>query len=397
MTTPALLLCDDDPEIWALVSRIAEGDDIQTTVTSNFGEFTAAYSSAVDIIMLDLQLPGVDGIEIIRHLARCGCRAGIIVASAVDERLVAAARRLVSAQGLRLLGSLRKPFSPDALRELLREGTRRSRPDPAQMQAAAPSAGIGEVIEDEFIVLFQPKIDFATLRCESVEALVRWQHPELGMLGPESFVPLAERSGNIGKITDVVVDKALAAAESWRDGGLPLSVAINVSSQHLESLDLPDRLARLVARHDLKTEDVLLEVTETWVGHDTVAALDTLTRFRLKGFGLSIDDFGTGYSTLKKLSRIPFSELKLDQSFVHMAPFNTEAHAILRSSTELAHELGMRVVAEGVESHREWAILDDLDCDAAQGYLIAAPMPRDEIPGWVRRWHRHPRDDLGAC
>ncbi len=391
---PQLLVCDDDPDVSALVSTVAAEAGFDTVLTANFGEFMSAYSPQASVIMLDLQLPGVDGIEIVRFLARAACRADIIMTSSSDPRVLGAATRLVSAQGLSLLGSLVKPFGPDALRALLAGKARLPDRPSTTDTGSMPALGMTDMSGDEFIVRFQPKIEIATLECRGVEALVRWQHPKLGLIGPESFIPLAERTGHIRKVTNVVVARALDHAAEWLEAGLDISVAINVSSRHLEHLDIPDRLAALVAARGLSPDRLLLEITETWMSQDAVAALDTLTRFRLKGFGLAIDDFGTGYSTLKQLSVIPFSELKLDKSFIHMAPVDAEARAILKSSVALGHELGMKVVAEGVETREEWDLVRTVGCDAAQGFLIAEAMPGEAVAEWVDRWRQQPDDAL---
>lgn len=190
----------------------------------------------------------------------------------------------------------------------------------------------------------------------------------------------------INAVTYAVMEKAFAQCADWLTGGLDLKVSINVSTRSLTDLELPDKIIELSQRHGISSDQIVLEITESWLSKDQVAALDILTRLRIKGFDLSIDDYGTGYSTMQQLKEIPFSELKLDRSFVTDAGTNPDARAIVESSIKLGHELNLRVVAEGVASQADWDLVCQLKCDEGQGFFIARPMPGRDMPNWLDRW-----------
>ncbi|NNF16704.1 MAG: EAL domain-containing protein, partial [Gammaproteobacteria bacterium] len=221
----------------------------------------------------------------------------------------------------------------------------------------------------------------------SVEALVRWQHPDYGLLPPASFVGLAEKTGLISPLTEAVVEKSFEHAAVWHNDGIPLKVAINVSGASLADLTLPDKLTGTANKFSLAPENIVVEITESWVAKNSIDALDILTRLRMKGFSLSIDDFGTGYSTMLKLKQIPFSELKLDQSIIRGAATDEESRAIVETSIELGHRLGLHLVAEGVEKQDDWDLISELGCNEGQGFFIARPMKPLDLPDWLQRWN----------
>jgi EAL domain-containing protein (putative c-di-GMP-specific phosphodiesterase class I) len=207
------------------------------------------------------------------------------------------------------------------------------------------------------------------------------------VLEPRAFLALAEASGLIDRLTRTVLLKALAQASGWLADGLDLQVAVNVSPLLFGNLSLPDTFAELADRYEIPREHIVLEITENWISEDAVAALDILTRLRMLGFQLSMDDFGTGYSTMSQLNELPFNELKLDQRFTRNAARDREARAIVETSIDLGHKLGMRVVAEGIEKQADWDLISELGCDEGQGYFIARPMSGDQVPSWLGHWN----------
>jgi EAL domain-containing protein (putative c-di-GMP-specific phosphodiesterase class I) len=215
---------------------------------------------------------------------------------------------------------------------------------------------------------------------------VRWQHPEDGLVYPDQFIGIAEEHGMIDDLTHLVLAAALRQGGAWHAGGLPIQVAVNVSMDNLGALDLPDRIERDAAAAGMPLADLVLEVTESCLMKNPLASLDILTRLRLKNIGLSIDDFGTGHSSLAQLRDIPFTELKIDRSFVHGASRNPYMQAILEANLGLARQLGMKTVAEGVENEDDWHLLRACGCDVAQGYLVARPMAAADLPGWLEQW-----------
>ena len=229
---------------------------------------------------------------------------------------------------------------------------------------------------------FQPKIDIVSGRLAGVEALARWDHPALGAIEPATFVPMAERFGSIDALTDWVMDAALRQWCEWRDQGVTTNVAINISALSLRDVHFPDQLDRKCRVEGVPCERITIEVTEGATQH-VIRLLDTLTRFRIKGIGLSLDDFGTGYSSLLQLRQLPYTELKLDQCFVRDAAGSRESRLIIEAVIGLAHGLGLNATAEGVEDGDTLALLEALGCDQAQGYFISRPLKGAELLPWL--------------
>lgn len=234
----------------------------------------------------------------------------------------------------------------------------------------------------ELALHYQPKLDLRTGELAGVEALMRWQSPEFGPVGPDVFIPIAEGSGAIDSLTEWGLRSALWQWLSWRDQGLQLNIAFNISALTLRDVHFPDYLQRLCLLQGVPCEALTLEVTEGATQH-AVSLLDTLTRFRIKGMGLALDDFGTGYSSLLQLRQLPYTELKIDRCFIMDAATDPESAIIVKSVIDLAHGLGLTATAEGVEDERTLRLLVELGCDAVQGFLVAeAMMPADLAP-WM--------------
>jgi diguanylate cyclase (GGDEF)-like protein len=227
----------------------------------------------------------------------------------------------------------------------------------------------------ELRLAYQPKADLRTGRIVGVEALARWEHPELGVLEPAEFVPIAEQTGLVIALTSAVLDAALERVAAWRTLGHDLSIAVNLSARSFLDARLADEIPALLAAHGLEAGCLELEITESMLMHDPQRARETLERLAAIGVGLSVDDFGTGYSSLAHLKRLPVDTIKIDKSFVLDMAADEADEAIVRSTIELAHNLGLRVVAEGVESAEAWMRLAALGCDLAQGFHLARPLP----------------------
>jgi EAL domain-containing protein (putative c-di-GMP-specific phosphodiesterase class I) len=226
----------------------------------------------------------------------------------------------------------------------------------------------------------------STRRVVGAEALIRWLHPVYGVLAPAHFLAIAQDFGLLEEVTNLMLSHAFRSCAGWRRAGLEISISVNLPVACLTTSDLPQRLGQIAASEGLEPEQITFEVTEDgWLQHQAVART-LLTRLRLLGFGLSIDDFGTCYSNLQQLLQAPFNEMKIDQSFVRLAPDDAESAAAMMSSISLAHRLGLTVVAEGVETEIHWAMLAEAGCDLAQGYLIARPMPGEAFIGWSDAW-----------
>jgi diguanylate cyclase (GGDEF)-like protein len=233
------------------------------------------------------------------------------------------------------------------------------------------------------VVHYQPKADLATGAVTSVEALVRWQHPTRGLLAPGVFLPLADQHGMLARVTSRVLEIAAAQAVAWAGAGRPLRVAVNLAPANLLDARFPDEVAALLRRTGLDPGLLQLEITENTIMVDPVRVLDVVARLAELGLSFALDDFGTGYSSLAYLKRLPVRELKIDRSFVMDMDRSRDDAVIVRSTVDLARNLGLTVVAEGVETHETWERLAAFGCHAAQGFFLSRPLPADELEGWI--------------
>jgi EAL domain-containing protein (putative c-di-GMP-specific phosphodiesterase class I) len=244
--------------------------------------------------------------------------------------------------------------------------------------------------EDQIVVHYQPKIDLVTGDVTSVEALVRWDHPTEGLLYPAAFLPLAEEAGLMAAVTATVLDQALAQAACWQREGRTLAVAVNLPPATIVDAGLPDRVAELLARHEVPPERLKLEITEESLLDDRVRARHVLAQLRQIGVRIAIDDYGSGYSSLAYLRELPVDELKLDRSFIFPMADDARAAAIVRSTIELAHSLGLSIVAEGVEHAAAAEELTRYGCDSAQGFYYARALHPTELTWWLDTRHTAP-------
>lgn len=386
-----VLILDDDAAVGETIGFVAEAANMQArSVTEPDAFFRAVDEWQPTHIVLDLIMPKMDGVEIMRHLAARGCTARIIILSGVGSRVLDAARRTAAEKGLDIAGVLSKPITPRELQAFLGTSPERAKTIPVAAVAGIRKEDITEadlraaIDEHQFDVVYQPKIHCRSGKLAGFEALVRWRHPALGMVMPDSFIERAEQLDLIGAITEQILDQAL----HWMRGVDPrLSLSVNLSAKALADIGLADRLARLCRDAGIDPDRLILELTETTAMEDPVLALDLVMRLRMKGFHVSIDDVGTGYSSMAQLARLPFSEMKVDKSFVMTASASEESRTIISSIVELGHKLDLRVVAEGVEDEETLDFLHRAGCDYVQGFFIARPMPGDAVADWINRWH----------
>jgi EAL domain-containing protein (putative c-di-GMP-specific phosphodiesterase class I) len=235
---------------------------------------------------------------------------------------------------------------------------------------------------DELVLYYQPKISVTTGDLVGAEALVRWQHPKQGLILPDAFIPLAERTGLINPLTRHILNAAVAQARSWLEAGRPLPISVNLSARNLHDEHFSEVVAKALARHDLPARLLELEVTESAIMVDPDRARQTLEELSGLGVRLSLDDFGAGYTSLSQLTSIPISEIKIDRSFVMRMAEDPGSALIVSSVVELGHNLGLTLVAEGVENEHNLMELAGLGCDVAQGYHLSRPMPADAFDRW---------------
>ena len=238
---------------------------------------------------------------------------------------------------------------------------------------------------EELLLHYQPKLDIRTPARLQAEGLLRWQHPEFGMVSPGEFIPLAERTGSIQTLTAWVIEEGVRQLQAWRQSGQVVQLSLNISTEDLVDAELPTRVGRLLAHYQVPASQLIFEITESGVMLNPAVALQVLHGLREKGIGLSVDDFGTGYSSLAQLKRMPVQELKIDQSFIRELDDTSEDAVIVRSTIEMSHSLGLKVVAEGVELQRSLNLLDRWQCDSVQGYLISRPLTAQAFEAWMQR------------
>lgn len=332
-------------------------------------------SRAVDIALCDLNMPEMDGMEFLRHLGERHRGTAVILASSLDEKVLSSVGRMTEMHGIQLLGVIEKPIlSVNLKTHLLKFKT------PAVVvQSHQPiQFSLDEILEGiragQFVPYFQPKVDMKTGRIVGAEALARWQHPTHGVIGPHAFIPLLEKTENIDGLTYSILGKSASALRTFHDKGHLLSVSVNLSLVSLDDTSLADKITQTVRAAGIEPQYVVLEITESAAMTNVATALENLARLCMNGFALSIDDYGTGSSNLQQLTRIAFSELKIDQSFVKGFADNKALRIVVESSIDMAHKLMVKSVAEGVETQEDWNGLASVGCDTVQGYFIARPM-----------------------
>ncbi|WP_185964520.1 EAL domain-containing response regulator [Aliikangiella marina] len=379
-------IVDDDDLMLSQVSLILETLGIENSHLIESGEellLAIDSGSKFDLLIVDLNMPGIDGVEVIRGLAARNYAGALALFSGEDYRVLKTAECLAQAYELNVLGTLSKPVTPDQMGELL------SKYDPADSRYTRPLVKPvrGDVLQeavqkDRITPYFQPKLD-RNKKIASAEVLARWQDNNQLFIPPIAFIPVAEDTGIIQELTLSVFKQSVAHFSRWLAMGYKFKLAVNISTENLKELTFPDQLEEIASKYHVSCDQIILELTESRLMENLVKGLDVLSRLRLKGFALSIDDFGTGYSSMEHLNRIPFNELKIDRAFVHDVHQDPAASAILESSTSLAKKLRMVTVAEGVETPEDWRSVVNVGCDLIQGFYRAKPMAPEQFESWL--------------
>lgn len=342
----------------------------------------------VDVVLVDLDLPLMDGIEFIGHVARERLANAVVVLTALDPALLNTVRIMARASGIRVLGTVEKPLTQAKL-----GGVMELYFTADLLAAEAPQPDIDEgllaeaLASDAFEAWFQPQVAIGSGFVTGVEALARWSlngHP----VPAARFIPELERCNLIDALTERILTQACRWRARWREAGLDLGISVNVSMHNLEDTAAADRYQAIVQAAGVDTRDVTLEITESAMMHEAASVLNVLARLRLKGFGLSVDDFGTGWSSLSQLAQLPVTELKIDQGFINGATTEPRNRAVVEASLELGRKLGLTTVAEGVRNVEEWQMLAELGCTRAQGELIGMAVPGDQLAAALEKWRR---------
>ncbi|MCE2510117.1 MAG: EAL domain-containing response regulator [Alphaproteobacteria bacterium] len=389
----SILIVDDEPGVAEFIGDVATGCGLDVTICHSVQAFRGCYPSLTpDVLVVDLNLADGDGIEILRYLAEKACKAKILLVSGTDMSVLKTASKLGSVQGLTICGTLNKPIPLAELEAVLQDTADGSVTTvPCQpTDLAFDEEELRHAIEDDQMeAYYQPKIALTGQgagQIEAIEALVRWRHPSHGIIAPNHFIPLAEKGGLIGMLTEKMIDTALRKLLEWKQYDSSLSMAVNLSPALLNRLDIPDNLAAQLQPLGISPAQLCLEITESGLLEEKPEIMDILSRLRIKGFHLSIDDIGTGYSSLLQLYQMPFNEVKIDRAFVKDLGIDAKATPIIRSIINMAHEMNLRVCAEGVETEAALAELQVLGCDSVQGYFFSRPLPAGEIRDFLMNW-----------
>jgi EAL domain-containing protein (putative c-di-GMP-specific phosphodiesterase class I) len=372
-----LLVVDDQRLDRAIASHAAKQVDFRVSCAATIAEARVILElgDRVDFVVLDLSLGAEDGLEVLPLIARFSPDVIIVLVSGFDGRVLAASQRLASGLGLMVAGVLRKPILPTALQALLR------------LAPCAPSGGVDSplsippeqiyhaIADGQIKAWFQPQISLANGIVAGAEALARWVTPDGRSFAPSNFIPVAEQNGLAALLTDTMLDQALLACASWRPMRADCWVAVNVSPLLLDDPGFTARIEQTLQKHGVPPGALVLEITEGNGIPDTSCAMESLTRLRIRGVHLAVDDFGTGHSTLLSLVRMPFDEMKIDQTFVREAISSRDARKVVRAATSLGLELGLKVVAEGVETEAMAQFVEDAGCHVAQGWLYGHAVP----------------------
>lgn len=347
----------------------------------------AEQARPLDIVLCDLDMPEMDGMEFFRHLAQHQPGISTIILSGMDGALITSVEKMASSYGLTLLGAVEKPLSLEHLETLLAAHhqhslARSTYQFPTTLTPKRSDFTLQEVMQaveaKQIQPFLQPKVAMQSGLVVGAEALARWVHPQYGLIAPDAFIPLLERSDNMEGLTFLMLESTARAGLMLREQGFALDLSVNLSVSSLRDTSLAERITRVVLNSGIEPKHIIFEVTESAAMTSVAEALENLARLRMRGFGLSIDDYGTGFSSMQQLTRVPFTELKIDKSFVSDSA-NPSSRVVVESSIQMARKLRVRSVAEGVEKREEWDMLHAMGCDVAQGYFIAKPMALEDF------------------
>jgi len=375
-----LVVCNDDDFREELVER-AVSLNFSVRAIRLPGELPGMLQGqGFNWVILDLGLGESTCLQIVDTLGASREPPRTILIGGDDEAALDSVRKSVTRNKLELVGILTRPLSFSAVRELLEspqiKDAESSEPDPIPRQLDA-------IPNDEIVVHYQPMISMADRTIRRVEALVRWRHPQLGLLRPGRFIAQAERSGAIVPLTWEVVSRAIDQHLAWKNEGLLLAVSVNISALFLESLQRADEILALLQSRSCDPRNLILEITETEAAQNPPIARALLTRLREAGVEVSMDDYGVGFSNLERLRYYPFSDLKVDRWLVAKLDRSREARDIVQTLAALAAKENFSLTGEGIETEQQWNVLEELGCDFGQGFLIARPMPGDRVRRWV--------------
>lgn len=373
-----ILACTNDTKLSAQLASICQASSLEIFFIKNGRDLASIIDSAqLTTVLLDSNIEDPNIIDILYILSSVQCKIPIIIVGDCDEKVLLSVKRIGRLKDLYVYALHLNQSIPIKLTEILEHIDKRSQVINSEVIANA-------LEKKQFEVYYQPKIEVRTNKLIGVEALLRWDRPNHGLIYPDYFIPIAEESGLITPMTYWVIREVFNQYVVWKKKKIELNYAINLSAKVLTDVILPDELGQMVKEFKINPEQICFEITEAAAMHWPEIVLEVLTRIRLKGFSLSIDDFGTGYSSLVELQRLPFTELKIDKSFVSDIAYNKSNLHIVRSIISLAQNMNLSLVAEGVETMEAAEQLKELGCDILQGYLYSKPLSVNDFTNWYK-------------
>ena len=386
-----VLIVDDDPILSAIADVFFQKRGVSKVYCAGNGrdalEIIDGASEKIDFVLCDLNMPELDGIQFLRHLKDRQFSGQIAILSGEQQSVVRTAENLAQAHNLNVVGTLGKPLKLNDLEGLM------GRLSPPVAPSSAPSPVLATVADlrqaltsGDLVPYYQPKVDIRRGKVSGAEALARWTHPKLGVIGPNFFIPMAEQNALIGALTECMIAATISNMVAWRKQQVTPKVSVNLGAETLTEIGFPDQMSARLNEAGIECARLVFEITERQLVAKDTTSSEVLARLRLMGCGISIDDFGTGYSNIEQLREFPFTELKIDQSFIRAAAEDQFAHTSVEASVNLGKQLDLRLVAEGVETAAELDYVTKAGIDEVQGYYIGRPMPADEFVGWVQNY-----------
>ncbi len=380
-----VFVIDDDADFCRLMARLIEGLGHQAIATDKIKTVDFAQLTASDVLFLDLMMPGTDGIQVLESLARNKVQCSIVPMSGTHQEVLTTAETIARRSGLRVIGVLNKPFRAHEVRRLLEHVWKE--PESSGAKPVASKINVEDLLAGldrrEFDAFYQPIIELSSNQPVGYEALARWRSEKFSLVPTDRFITMAARTGVLPRLTRQIISRVLAYAVKLKERGLVWHMSINIGVEDLVDTELPERLAALLANHDLPAGSLTIELTERSATLDEVAMYSILARMHLKGIALAIDDYGIAYSGLDRVSNIPFSYLKIDKQFISSMMTNRNARMVVESSVAMAKQMNMRAVAEGIETEDQCALLKKIGCELGQGHFLAAPMDFETLVGWA--------------
>ena len=397
-----LLIVDDEEKLCRTIKRVADKSGIESRILDDLGSFTEVISEyEPNLIFLDLNMPKIDGIQLLLQLKNVSQVPDIYLISGVDPSVLATASRIAKSHGLSIKGMLTKPLDWSKILEIFSKEPVSPIDNKSYANSHVNSLNINTGISEDKVIPgisvfdldyaiknnqiyleYQPKIALGSGKIVGVEALARWTHPKYGNIPPVVFIPFAEKNNQIAKLTFFLISYAIADYSLLERKLGKIKLSLNISALLLDDIELPEKLHAIFQKSSISTENIILEITETENTDENSSTMEVLSRLRIKGFTLSIDDYGTGYASLSKLLSYPFSELKIDRKFIMSLLDDNDSKILVQSTIEMANRFNLKTVAEGIEDSETLQWLIQKGCTEGQGYHLCKPKTAIGLIQW---------------